>query len=1352
MPCPRPFFGVKYNPMSSFVHLHVHSDFSLLDASASVKGLADRAEALGMSHLALTDHGNMFGVMDFVAACRKRKNPVKPIIGCELYVSPGSRHEKKGAENENRYYHLVLLATNREGYFNLAKLSSYAYTEGFYYRPRVDEELLEEYKGGLIALSGCVSGEVSRLIRSGKLAEAEAKAVQYRDLFGTDGQGNPNFYLEIQDHGIPAEVLRGDLSQRDINKALAAISRKTGIPLVATNDVHYLERDDYVAHDILLCIGTAKFRSDEKRKKYYGNEFYLKSAEEMAELFSAYPEAIANTVRIAERCSADIPDHSDELSQYLPDSDIPASFENADGYLRHLAAEGLAGRYPAEKAEAGESWREIRQRLDYELDVIIQMGFAGYFLIVEDFIRWARGQGIPVGPGRGSGAGSVVAYALRITDIDPFKYGLLFERFLNPERVSMPDFDIDFANDGRDDVIRYVSDKYGKGRVGQIITFGTLGAKAVIKDVARTLGIPIPESDMIAKLIPFRAGITLKKAFKEEPRLQELEADPKYTELFSLARKLEGLNRQVGIHASGVVIGKTALHELLPLYMVKDKDSKTESISTQYSMGFLESCGLVKMDFLGLKTLDVIKHTEDIIRRKGGHADFKVEAAPEDDEATFKMLGEGHSFGIFQFESDGMRDILKRAKPGKIEDLIALNALYRPGPMDNIPQFIDSKNGRRAITYPDPSLEGILKETYGVIVYQEQVMQVARIFAGFTLGHADELRRAMGKKILEKMVKEKVKFIEGAKKQGYSEQKADEIFELLVPFAGYGFNKSHAAAYSVVAYRTAYLKANFPAEFMAANLSNEINSANKDKLSECIEEARKMGIAIDPPDLNRSGKLFSIVDGRIVYGLLGIKGIGEAPSDEIVRGRQDTPYKDFMDFLNRVDVKLVGKAVIERLINTGAFDLFGERRENLLGNLERAVEYVQKQKDEKQFGQASLFGDTDEKEYADFVFENFPELSKNEKLKLEKQLIGFYLSGHPLDEHRDLWQKAVKVDLGKPETLEAGNHILMGIVRGIKIVNAKSGKMAYVTLADYNGEIEMIFFPKVWERCDGRLEAEDVAIFRGKIDFQRDRDRHSFVVDGIVNFMEAEDAIAEEDALAKKREKFRAAWLYMADLKSSILPTAGKGSYTVVGQLASMRETQDKNGNDMAFGTLKDFEGDIDFVFFSKAWNENRDLLNLGEFVALKGNIDPANDRNPQKPSFKVSSVKDISSLCRSAASKAAAGEEPKVPAMENRAQQPDRGEEGSAQENTAPPIPLQAVHIHLDNLAASRDEGIYPLRNYLAGNPGPCPVFIHIYTSGDTEKIIRTTGGLSIEAQKEALGVLEGCTGVAKAWKEECR
>ena len=1239
--------------MNNFIHLHVHSDYSLQDAAVSVGQLADRAEELGMTHLALTDHGNMFGIMEFISACNEtvvenakgekehkaRKNPIKPIIGCEAYVSPNSRFEKKGTEKENKYFHLVLLAANRQGYFNLVKLCSLAYTEGFYYRPRIDEELLTKYHEGLIALSACVSGEIPRLIRAGKIAEAEQKALHYRSLFGTDEQGNPNFYLEIQDHGIPADTLKGPYSQRDITDKIIDISRKTGIPLVATNDVHYLNRGDHIAHDILICIGTAKSRNETIRKKYYGDQFYLKTAGEMEALFPDVPDALANTVSIAGRCNADIPKISvKELTRYLPDFEIPPGFGSDHEYLRNLVSKGLAWRYAAEKDAGGINWRQIQERSEYELGVITSMGFTGYFLIVMDFIIWAKEHNISVGPGRGSGAGSIVAYALRITDIDPLKYSLLFERFLNPDRISMPDFDVDFANEGRDEVIKYVTEKYGKDRVGQIITFGTLGAKAVIKDVARTLSISIDESEKIAKLIPFKPGITLKQAIDDEPKLRDMEADPRYTELFTLARKLEGLNRHSSLHAAGVVIGKSALHNLVPIF----KDSKTGAIATQYDMNHLEHCGLIKMDFLGLKTLDVIKHTEELIRQRGGnYAQFSVYTVPENDEATFKMLSEGQSFEIFQFESEGMRNVLKQAKPNRIEDLIALNALYRPGPMENIPQFINSKNGHQAIYYPDPSLEDVLKETYGVIVYQEQVMKVAQIIAGYSMGQADLLRRAMGKKKKEILDKEKIPFIEGAVQKGFPKSKAGQIFDMLVPFAGYGFNKSHAAAYSVVAYHTAYLKANFSAEFMAANLTNEINSANKDKLSECIDEARKMGIAIDPPDINRSDKLFTIVDGRIIYGLLGIKGLGDVSAEEIVRCRKDGPYRDFMDFLTRVDIKLIGKATIEKLIQTGAYDCLSTSRENLLGNLERAIDYAQNQKDEKKFGQSSLFGDTGEKEFADFVFEDFPEIGRLEKLKIEKQLIGFYFSGHPMDDYRDLWQKAVKVNLKqltaeRSYNPEPGNQILVGIVKAIRVVNSKSGKMAYITIADYNGEIDMIFFSRVWEICQDKLQEDQVAIVRGKIDYQKDKDKYSFIAEAVIDSREIEATMAEDETLRRKREKFRNTWLYMADLKSGGLAQTEKGSYTVIGQLTALREMKDKNDNDMAFGTLRDFEGDIDLVFFSKVWSECRDIISRDEFIALKGSVDPAHDRNPQKPSLKVTGIADIAALSRSAARKAA--------------------------------------------------------------------------------------------------------------------
>ena len=1331
--------------MAAFVHLHVHSDFSLLDAAVSVMSLADKAEALGMTHLALTDHGNMFGIMEFIAACketvvenangekehRPRKNPIQPIAGCEVYVSPGSRSEKKGTESENKYYHLVLLAANREGYFNLLKLCSFAYTEGFYYRPRIDEELLAQYHGGLIALSGCVSGEIPRLIRTGKNAEAERKAVHYRDLFGTDAEGRPNFYLEIQDHGIPADVLKGTLSQRDINREIIAISGKTGIPLVATNDVHYLNREDYVAHDVLLCIGTAQFRSEEKRKKkYFGDQFYFKTAEEMGKLFPEHPEAVANTVAIAARCAADIPRiTTKELTRYLPDCEIPSGFGSADEYLRYLATEGLAARYAGEKAVGGEKWQAIQKRFEYELGVIIPMGFSGYFLIVADFIKWAREHDISVGPGRGSGAGSIVAYSLYITNIDPLKYGLLFERFLNPERVSMPDFDIDFANEGRDEVMKYVTEKYGKERVAQIITFGTLGAKAVIKDVARTLSISIDESEKIAKLIPFRPGITLKAAFEEEPRLREMETDPRYGELFSLARKLEGLNRHSSLHASGVVIGKSVLHDLVPLF----KDTKTGAIATQYDMNHLEKCGLVKMDFLGLKTLDVIKHTEELIRQRGGeYARFSAETAPEDDEATFKMLGEGQSFEIFQFESDGMRDVLKRARPGKVEDLIALNALYRPGPMANIPRFIDSKNGSQMITYPDPSLEDALKETYGVIVYQEQVMQVARIIAGFTLGHADELRRAMGKKIMEKMIKEKAQFISGARERGYSEKKADDIFELLVPFAGYGFNKSHAAGYAVLAYRTAYLKANFPAEFMAANLTNEIHSQDKDKLSECIAEARKMGLSIDPPDINNSQKLFTVVDGRLVYGLLGIKGLGDGPAEEIVNCRAEGPYRDFMDFLNRVDIKAAGKSVIERLIQTGAFDRLGISRETLLGNLERAVDYVLNIKEDKKEGQGSLFGGSGEKEYQEFKFETFPVAGRADKLNIEKELIGFYFSGHPMDEYKELWQKTVKVDLGHPANLKPGSQILVGLLKNIRqVITGKGEKMAFAVLEDYNGEIELSFSPGVWDTCRDKIENDKVLILKGKIDYQKNKDKYSFSVDEHLETREMERALKEVEAHARKYDKYRnirkfAKALDLRFLDLGAPAKAAAGTYTVLGSIKSLRTHIDKKGKEMAFATLLDERGEIDLVFFARTWENCKALTALDEILALKGTIDPSKDKKPDRPGFVVSSIHDMNKLLRTAAKMAG---------------------EQSAETAAGAADTCCEVHIRLNAAAVGNETALFSLRDCLLENPGACPVFIHVSGASSKETVIRAAGQINAGVP-ESVALLEKCAAVAELWR----
>ncbi|MDR2501560.1 MAG: DNA polymerase III subunit alpha [Treponema sp.] len=1097
--------------MTDFAHLHVHSDYSLLDGAASVESLAKKAASLGMRHLALTDHGNMFGVLKFLEACAGSKDhpaehPVHPIIGSEYYMAPGSRFEKSGSEHRNKYYHLVLLAANEEGYRNLMKLSSYSYTEGFYYKPRIDEDLLVQYHKGLIGLSGCVAGEIPSLILENKEDAAEKRARWFQELLGKD-----NFYLEIQDHGIA--------EQRRVNQALGEMSRRTGIPLAATNDVHYLERDDAAAQDILLCIGTNKKRNDVKRLRFQGEEFYFKTGDEMAALFKDYPGAITNTMRIAEQCETQVP----KPGPLLPDFALPPGFPNAGEYLRRLTLEGLEKRYPGRAAGA------IRERAEYELSVIISMGFTGYFLIVADFINWAKEHAIPVGPGRGSGAGSLAAYALRITDIDPLKYNLLFERFLNQKRISMPDFDVDFANEGREAVIAYVTQKYGENRVGQILTFGTLKARAVIKDVARALDIGLDESNMIAKLIPEDPKITLKKAFEQEKRLRELEGDPKYQELFAIARRLEGKNRHNSFHAAGIVIGKTDLTDYVPLY----RDSKTGVIASQYTMDVIEDRGLVKMDFLGLKTLDLIKYTELLIRRRGGgYADFSIAAISETDEAVFTMLGEGKSAGVFQFESEGMQNILKQAKPTSIEDLIALNALYRPGPMDNIPQFIDSKWGRKAIEYPDPSLEGILKETYGVIVYQEQVMQVAQTIAGYSLGEADILRRAMGKKKMEDMVKEKEKFIAGAKTRGYTEKDAGRIFDILIPFAGYGFNKSHAAAYAILAYQTAFLKANFPAEFMAANLTNEITGV--DKLPAYIEEARKMGIPIDPPDINRSDRTFTVVDGRIVYGFLGIKGIGDGPAEEIIRRRQDGPYRNFMDFLDRITMKAavrgeepdweesktVGKKVVELLIKTGAFDAFGMTRATLLENLERAAEYAQNKKDDRRFGQASLFEETGEPEYPDFEFTEYPELDRMERLNIEKDLIGFYFSGHPLDDYKGLWQRLQTINLARLDAAAEGEYTLIGILKTLKPYTDKKGKaMAFGSLMDYTGEIDLIFFEKIWEACRDTLVLEGKAAFKGKLD--RRRSKPSFLVLEVLDLDKLSYGAANPVAPALEAASFR---------------------------------------------------------------------------------------------------------------------------------------------------------------------------------------------------------------------------------------
>ena len=1133
-------------PVANFVHLHVHSDYSLLDSCAKLDALIAKAKRLNMPALALTDHGNMFGVLNFEHICHANK--INPIVGEEFYVAYGSHLEKndvpyshKGEDGDRHahYFHLILLCENQKGYENMSWLSSIAFTEGLYYgKPRIDFELLEKYHEGLICLSACIQGELPQLLLAGMDKEAEELALKYKNLFGPD-----HYYIELQDHGLP--------DQKIVAEKMIALAHKLDIPLVVTNDIHYVEQEDAEAQDALRCIGFKDILT-EPHSRMGGEQnltsWYFKTEQEMRQLFPQCPEAYDNTIKIANMCNLEIHQYkTEELKACLPRFELPKEFQkhgddytaNQDDYVRHLVEEGLRKRYP-------EITPEIRERVEYELGIIFSMGFSGYFLIVWEFIHWAKQNGIPIGPGRGSGAGSLVAYCLEITDIDPFRFGLIFERFLNPERVSMPDFDVDMDFDFRQDIIQHTRDLYGEPQVGHIVTFGTLKAKQVIADVGRVLNIPLSEVNMLKKCIPDNPKATLKSAFEppsdkfpDGGQLIPYKDDPRYQKLFELAFKLENVNRNTGLHASGMVIGLTALPNWAPVF----KDPKTGEVAVQYTMDIIEPCGLVKFDYLGLKTLSLIRYAENIINKhkKPGEPDFHTDQVSETDELTFKLFQRGDSVAVFQFESPGMQDILRRFKPEKLEDLVALNALYRPGPMDCIPQYIEGKWKPETIHYPDPALEDLLKETYGVMVYQEQIMKVAQIIAGFSLGGADMLRRAMGKKKPEVLMGKKKDFIEGAIKKGYTEQHADEIFEIMVPFAGYGFNKSHAAAYSVLAYRTGWLKAHKPAEFMAANLTNEITST--DGLPFYLEEARKMGVPVDPPDVNRSDVVFDVVNGRIVFGLKGIKGMGDTAAKAIVAEREANGlYKNFMDFLKRIGVKtdedgkvIVNKKAIEVLIKTGAFDNLGKEdgtwynRPTLLHNMEAAVSYASDLLSDAKKGQESLFGDFSEEElsYTEFQFELIDDVPTMELLNQEKECIGCYVSGNPLDDYKKAIERAVTLKSTNIERIAAetkaehqrmlanGAHawqmrgsgksyIALGMLNGLHPIRTKKGdEMAFARLTDYNGEIDCTFFPQTWGVLRNQLEDGGIYAFRGKVDVSRDSP--SFIVDAIENARELEN-------------------------------------------------------------------------------------------------------------------------------------------------------------------------------------------------------------------------------------------------------
>ena len=1058
----------------SFAHLHVHTEFSLLDGSNKIKECVSRVKELGMNSVAITDHGVMFGVIDFYRAAKAAG--IKPILGCEVYVAPGSRFNKEAVgNNDDRYYHLVLLAENETGYYNLMKIVSRGFTEGYYYKPRVDMELLEQYHEGIIALSACLAGEVQKNILRGMYGEAKAAACRYRDIFGEG-----NFFLELQDHGMEEQKL--------VNQSLLRMSQETGIELVATNDIHYTYADDVKPHDILLCIQTGKKLADEDRMRYEGGQYYIKSEEEMRKLFPYAQEAIDNTQKIADRCNVEIVFGEKKLPKY----DVPDGFTSWE-YLNKLCYEGLERRYPGDDPK-------IRERLEYELGVIKRMGYVDYFLIVWDFIKYARDHGISVGPGRGSAAGSIVSYCLGITSIDPLRYQLLFERFLNPERVSMPDIDVDFCFERRQEVIDYVVRKYGTDRVVQIVTFGTMAARGVIRDVGRVMDLPYAFVDGIAKMIPKELNITLGKALQSSPDFKKAyDNDPQVKELIDMSMRLEGLPRHTSMHAAGVVISQKAVEEYVPLSVGSDG-----SVVTQFTMTTLEELGLLKMDFLGLRTLTVIQDAVRLAEKSSGK-EIDINAIDYNDKKVLDYIGSGETDGIFQLESGGMKGFMKELKPQNLEDIIAGISLYRPGPMDFIPQYIKGKNHPEAITYDCPQLEPILAPTYGCIVYQEQVMQIVRDLAGFTLGRSDLLRRAMSKKKGDVMQKERQAFVYGDEEggvpgciaNGIDEKTANKIYDEMIDFAKYAFNKSHAAAYAVVSYQTAWLKYYYPVEFMAALMTSMID--NPPKVAEYIYSCRQMGIEILPPDINEGVGNFSVQDGKIRYGLAAIKSIGRPVIESIVRERNERgKFKTLKDFIERLSGKEVNKRTIESFIKSGAFDGLGGTRKQFMIIYVQIVDQVNQERKYSMTGQLSLFDmvDDDQKAEFDIPLPKVGEYEKETRLAFEKEVLGVYLTGHPMEEYEEKWRKSISKttldfqldkETGAAKVHDGAKEIIGGIIATLAIKYTKTNKtMAILTLEDLLGTVEVVVFPRDYEKYKEYLQEENKVFIRGRVSEEDD--------------------------------------------------------------------------------------------------------------------------------------------------------------------------------------------------------------------------------------------------------------------------
>ncbi len=1060
----------------NFTHLHLHTEYSLLDGSGKIKEMVARTKELGMDSMAITDHGVMYGVIDFYRACLAEG--IQPVIGCEVYVAPGSRFDREANSSDDRYYHLVLLAENNTGYANLMKIVSKGFLEGFYYKPRVDYEVLKEYSEGIIALSACLGGEIASNIRKGFYEEAKKAALRLKDIFGEN-----NFFLELQDHGIP--------EQKSVNQGLLRMSKETGIPLVATNDVHYTLESDAAAHDILLCIQTQKKVTDENRMRYEGGQYFIKSPEEMLRIFPYATEALENTHKIAERCHVEI-----EFGEYkLPKFDVPAGITALE-YLKKLCYEGLNKRYPNPS-------RELIDRLDYEIETIRSMGFVDYFLIVGDFIKYARDHEIMVGPGRGSAAGSIVSYSLGITNIDPIKYNLLFERFLNPERLTMPDIDIDFCFERRQEVIDYVVEKYGKDRVVQIVTFGTMAARAVIRDVGRALDLGYGRVDTVAKMIPTELGITIDKALKLNPDLKSLyDNDDDIRNLIDMSKRLEGLPRHTSMHAAGVVISKAPVMEYVPLSRASD-----DSITTQFTMTTLEELGLLKMDFLGLRTLTVIQNAVRLINKRRNEGEkIDIDNIDYKDKNVYALFASAKTDGIFQFESAGMKNFLKELKPSNLEDIIAGNALYRPGPMDFIPKYIKGKNQAGSIIYECPQLEPILSPTYGCIVYQEQVMQIVRDLAGYSYGRSDLVRRAMSKKKASVMEKERYNFVYGNEeenvpgciKNGISEEVANHIFDEMTDFAKYAFNKSHAAAYAVVAYQTAFLKCYYPVEFMAALMTSVID--NPGKVAEYIFTCRQMGIKILPPDINEGDSTFSVSEGAIRYGLSAIKGLGRPVIEAVVKERESNgKFTSLRDFAERLSGKEVNKRTIESFIKSGAFDSLQGTRKQLMMIYVQVLDDVAQTKKRNLSGQMSLFDFAEEEEKTEYE-NNLPDVGEytiEQKLSFEKEVMGIYASGHPLEAYGELMKKNITattmdfvIDEETNETKVNDGEMATvgGIIAGKTVKTTRTNSMmAFITLEDMVGAVEIIVFPKDYDKYKMLLVEDNKVLVRGKIAVEEEK-------------------------------------------------------------------------------------------------------------------------------------------------------------------------------------------------------------------------------------------------------------------------